>query len=76
VKLLTDAFFNEFTIRVPGKAEQIVEKLAAKGVLGGVPYDRLAPNTGHDDLILVAATEVTTNDDRAALAKALGEVVS
>src|SRR3954463_2212515 len=38
VEVLNTAFFNEFTIRLPGKAAEIVEKLAAKGVLGGVPY--------------------------------------
>src|SRR4029079_13063066 len=37
VKVLNDTFFNEFTIRVPGDASQVIEKLAAKGVLGGVP---------------------------------------
>ncbi len=41
VKVLNDTFFNEFTIRVPGDAAEVIEKLAAKGVLGGVPASRL-----------------------------------
>ncbi|MCZ8182316.1 MAG: aminomethyl-transferring glycine dehydrogenase subunit GcvPA [Beijerinckiaceae bacterium] len=75
VSVLNKAFFNEFTIRVPGKAADVVEKLAAKGVLGGVPYSRLAPEAGHDDLILVASTEVNSDDDRAAFVAALKEVL-
>jgi glycine dehydrogenase subunit 1 len=76
VEVLNRAFFNEFTIRVPGKAAQVIEKLAAKGVLGGVPFSRLDPQAKPDDLIVVAATEVNTDEDRAAYAKALTEVVS
>lgn len=75
VEVITKSFFNEFTIRVPGKAADVVEKLAAKGVLGGVPYSRLAPKAGFDDLILVASTEVNTDEDRAAFVAALKEVV-
>lgn len=77
VELLTTAFFNEFTIRVPGKAADILESLVEKGVLGGVPASRLAPDQdGLEDLIIVAATEVNTAEDRHAYAKALKEVLS
>ncbi|MCH8239916.1 MAG: aminomethyl-transferring glycine dehydrogenase subunit GcvPA [Proteobacteria bacterium] len=77
VELLTGNFFNEFTIRVPGKGADVVEALAEKGVLGGVPAARLAPDhAGLDDLIIVAATEVNSPDDRAAYVKALREVLS
>ena len=34
VDVLTSTFFNEFTIRVPGDAAAIIDKLVAKGVLG------------------------------------------
>ncbi|MEP9355000.1 aminomethyl-transferring glycine dehydrogenase subunit GcvPA [Xanthobacter sp. KR7-65] len=74
-EVLNATFFNEFTLRVPGSAAEVVEQLAAKGILAGVPYSRLAPKAGLDDLILVAATEVTTADDRAAYAAALKEVL-
>ncbi len=76
VKVLNDTFFNEFTIRVPGKGADVIEKLAAKGVLGGVPASRLAPdNPDLQDLIIVASTEVNTDEDRAAYAAALREVL-
>jgi glycine dehydrogenase subunit 1 len=76
VELLNDTFFNEFTIRVPGTAAAIVEALAAKGVLGGVPVSRLEPDRPElADLIIVASTEVNTHEDRAAYSKALQEVL-
>src|SRR5882724_1855746 len=43
VQVLNKTFFNEFTIRVPGDAAQVIERLAAKGVLGGVPCSRVYP---------------------------------
>ncbi len=76
VSVLNETFFNEFTIRVPGSAVAVVEALARQGILAGVPYARLAPDAGLDDLILVAATETTTTEDRAAFAAALKAVVT
>ena len=49
----------------------MVEALAAKGILAGVPFSRLDPDAGLDDVLLVCATETTTTDDIAALAEAL-----
>ena len=76
ISVLNETFFNEFTIRVSGDAADVVEKLAAKGVLGGVPVSRLEPDRPElADLIVVAATEINTGADRAAYVKALGEVL-
>jgi glycine dehydrogenase subunit 1 len=76
VTVLNDTFFNEFTIRLPGKGAEVIEKLAAKGVLGGVPASRLSPgNPDLADLIIVASTEVNTDEDRAAYVAALKEVL-
>lgn len=71
VEVLNRSFFNEFTIRVAGEAADVVERLARKGVLGGVPVSRLLPEQGLDDLILVASTEINADQDRAALVDAL-----
>jgi glycine cleavage system P protein (glycine dehydrogenase) subunit 1 len=77
VTVLNDNFFNEFTIRVPSDAAEVIEKLAKKGVLGGVPVSRLEPGRPDlADLIVVASTEVNTDDDRAAYAAALNEVLA
>jgi len=77
VDVLTSTFFNEFTIRVRGNAADVIEKLARRGILGGVPASRLDPARPElTDLIIVAATEVNTDEDRAAYAKALREVLT
>jgi glycine dehydrogenase subunit 1 len=75
VEVLNGSFFNEFTVRLPRPAAEVVERLAERGVLGGVPVSRLLPGAGLDDLLLVASTETTTDSDRAALAAALKEVL-
>jgi glycine dehydrogenase subunit 1 len=75
VEVLTPRFFNEFAVRLPKDATTVVDALAAKGVLAGVPYGRLAPGAGMDDVLLVAATEITTDADIAALKTALAEVL-
>ena len=72
VSVLNREFFNEFTIRVPRDAAGVTERLAARGVLGGVPVSRLEPGRPElRDLIVVASTEINTDDDRAALVAAL-----
>ncbi|MBI2260090.1 MAG: aminomethyl-transferring glycine dehydrogenase subunit GcvPA [Caulobacterales bacterium] len=75
VKVLTPRFFNEFAVRLPKNAAGVVDALAARGVLAGVPYGRLAPAAGMDDVLLVAATETTTEAHIAALKTALAEIL-
>jgi glycine dehydrogenase subunit 1 len=75
VKVLTDAFFNEFTISVKGDAARVVEKMAKKGVMAGVPYSRLAPGAGLDELVIVASTEINTDEDRTAFVDALKQAL-
>ena len=74
VELVTDAFFNEFTLRLPKPAAQVVDELAKAGVLGGVPASRLYPGK-FEDLLIVAATETNTEDDIAVFEKALRGVL-
>ena len=76
VEVLNASFFNEFTVRLRKPAAPAVEALAARGVLGGVPVSRLLPGQWLDDLLLVASTEVNTDEDRAALAEGLGAVLT
>lgn len=77
VEVINEAFFNEFTIRTSKPAADVIEALAEEGVLGGVPVSRLAPgNADLENLIVVANTEVNTDEDRAAYAAALKEVLA
>lgn len=76
VSVLNDAFFNEITVRLPTAAGPVVERLAARGILAGVPVSRLYPDRpGVADLLLCAATETNTDDDIEALATALSEEI-
>jgi glycine dehydrogenase subunit 1 len=76
VEVLTPRFFNEFAIKTPKPATEVIEALAKKGVLGGVPYARLHPEGGMETVILVAATETVTDDDIQTYASTLSEVLA
>jgi glycine dehydrogenase subunit 1 len=58
---------------VKGSAADLVEDLLAEGIVAGVPYARLDPHAGLDDVLLLAATETTTSEDIAALSSALAK---
>lgn len=74
VTVLNKTFFNEMTVRVTQPAAALVERLAGRGILAGVPASRLLPGDPDvDNLIILAATELTTQTDIAALAAALAE---
>jgi glycine dehydrogenase subunit 1 len=68
--------FNEFAVRLPRAAAPVVEALAGRDVLAGVPFSRLAPGAGFDDVLLVCATETTTAEDIDALAQALSAEIA
>ncbi|WP_174299993.1 aminomethyl-transferring glycine dehydrogenase subunit GcvPA [Caulobacter sp. S45] len=73
VEVLTPRFFNEIAVRLPTAAGPLVDKLATSGLIAGVPVSRLAPMAGMDDVLLLAATETTPDEDIAALTAALKE---
>jgi glycine dehydrogenase subunit 1 len=80
VEILTPHFFNEFAVRLPkgasGGGAGVVEALARRDVLAGVPFSRLDPGAGMDDVLLVCATETTTAEDIAAFAGALSQEIA
>ncbi|MEO1250761.1 MAG: aminomethyl-transferring glycine dehydrogenase subunit GcvPA [Pseudomonadota bacterium] len=77
VELATNAFFNEFTLRLPKKADEVVDALADKGVLAGAPGGRLwAGDPQAENLLIVAATECVTDADIEACAAKLKEALS
>jgi glycine dehydrogenase subunit 1 len=69
-------FFNEFAVRLNRPAHEVVETLAAEGILAGVPFSRLDPGAGLDDVLLMASTELTTDSDIRALAAGLKRSLS
>jgi glycine dehydrogenase subunit 1 len=76
VGLVNDSFFNEFALRLPKPAAPVVETLAARGLLGGVPASRLYPgDAALANVLLVAATETNTDAEIERFAAALQEVL-
>ncbi|MCY1708068.1 MAG: aminomethyl-transferring glycine dehydrogenase subunit GcvPA [Pseudorhizobium sp.] len=77
VEVLNKAYFNEFTVRLPKPAHDVVEALAARGIIAGLPVSRLEPGKADlANLLVVASTEINTDEDRAAFAAALKEVLA
>jgi len=77
VEVLNSSFFNEFTLMLGGKpAREIVRDLADRGVLGGVSLGRLYPGVeALEHALLVAVTEMTTEEDIETLATELEALV-
>jgi glycine dehydrogenase subunit 1 len=66
-------YLNEFAVRVPD-APAVHARLVGRGILAGVPLARLLPDDPTlADGLLVCATEVTTPEEIAAFAVALGD---
>ena len=76
VEVLNDTFFNEITVKLSLSANDVVEALADKGIIAGVPASRLYPGAGLDDLLILAATETVLDEDIDALKNGLVEVLS
>jgi glycine dehydrogenase subunit 1 len=75
VELVNDSFFNEFTLKLPVEARPAVHAMVQKGVLGGVSLGRLYPGTDAlQNGLVIAVTEVATDEDISALEGALKEV--
>lgn len=77
VELVTQTFFNEFTLKLPKEARPVVRTLADRGILAGVSLGRLYP--GEDALangLIVAVTETTSAEDVETFAAALEEVLA
>jgi glycine dehydrogenase subunit 1 len=62
--------FNEFTVRAPAPAAPLLSRLAARGILAGVPLSRWG---GDPDSFLVAVTEMNTREQMDRLLAALAE---
>ncbi len=76
VELVNDAFFNEFTLKLPVPSRDVVHALAARKILGGVSLGRLYPDNGALEYgLLVAVTEVVSSQDIEAFASALEEIL-
>ena len=66
IKQPNKTFFNEFVLELPVAASDAINKLAARGIIGGYA---VGGNT-----LLVAATEMTSKEDIEAFATNLEEI--
>jgi len=75
VELVSDAFFNEFALKLPVEARPAVHAMVDRGVLGGVSLGRLYPGAAAlANGLVIAVTETVTDEDIGALEAALKEV--
>jgi glycine dehydrogenase subunit 1 len=66
-------YLNEFAVRVPA-AREVHSRLIERGILAGLPLARVLPDEPSlADALLVCATEITTSQEIAAFAAALGD---
>jgi glycine dehydrogenase subunit 1 len=76
IEPVAGSFFNEFTVRLPRDAATVVGTLAAEGILAGVPASRLYPDEIEmQPLLIIAATELTSESDMDRLVAGLRRVV-
>jgi len=74
IEVLNESYFSEFTVRLPGPAAPLVETLAKKKVLAGVPIRRLYPDRqDFDNLLLVNANETITATDIELLVESISQ---
>jgi glycine dehydrogenase subunit 1 len=66
--------FNEFVLRVPGRASETLAALQARGIIGGLDLGRFYPELA--DCIVMTATELTTAAEIERLAAALAEITA
>jgi glycine cleavage system P protein (glycine dehydrogenase) subunit 1 len=72
VDIVNETFFNEFTLRLPVGARDVVRSLADKRILAGVSLGRLYPDEeALTNGLVVAVTETTSDEDVETLAGAL-----
>ncbi len=65
--------FNEFTVLLPKNADEVVNKMVAKGYVCGFPLGRFYK--GMDDYLLVAVTEKRSKEEIVKLAESLEAVL-
>jgi len=76
VSVLNDTWFNEFAVILPRDAGTVIDVLASRGVLGGVPLSRLYPDEpGLNNVLMVTATECNSDNDIDEFSLALNEVL-
>lgn len=69
----SNATFNEFVVRLPVAAEQVVDRMLARGFVAGLPVHTVG--AGEPTELLIAVTEKKTREQLENFARSLREVV-
>ena len=78
LRVLPQSYYNEFAVHLGDDADAaaIIDQLADKGILGGVPASRFYPSWPElRPVLILAATETNTDDDMDRLVAGLKECV-
>lgn len=78
LRVLPQSYYNEFAVILGDEvdAAEVVDQLAERGILGGVPASRFFPSYPEmKPVLLLAATETNTEDDMDSLVAALRDIV-
>lgn len=76
LKVLNKAFFNEISVMLPKNAVEVVDQLAKKGILAGIPASRLYPEESElTNVLILATTETVSEDSINKLISALKEIM-
>ena len=73
-RVFESAYFHECALKLPAAAADVLADLAERDIFGGLDLSRFYDGT--ENMILVCATETKTDEDLAAFADALGEVLA
>lgn len=77
VRVLSQTFFNEFAVSLPKPAAEVVEALANRGILGGIPASRFYPTYPElAEVLLITTTEMNGEADIMLLVAALKEILA
>jgi glycine dehydrogenase subunit 1 len=78
IRVLSPGYVNEFAVHLGDEtdAASVVDRLAGRGILGGVPASRFYPQYPElRPVLLLAATETNTEEDMDLLVAALTEEI-
>lgn len=72
---LDSEFYNEFTVKTPIDSAELVEKCCERGVLPGIAVNKIDKFDSLPDVLLVAVTEMNTDEEIDLLIETLKEVI-
>lgn len=73
-QVFTSPFFHEVALKLPCRAQPVLDALASRGILGGICLGRFYPDM--DNVILICATETKTDQDLQRYADGMADILA